>query len=347
MGGGPLATPRTAPPRPLGRTTLRTTSRSKGGARRDPGHVWPRARWSASPLPPGAASSRWPGSTGDDPRSPGGRAGDPSAPPGRSHRPPGHPPPLHDSGPAPEPHEPGAGHHHHPTGNHMTDTPTTPGRPCPTDACSCSAPARPTPPTGAARPAPPRGGAVVTAGLLLLLPVVAGCGARSSVSRGVAAVGRAGRPVPGSAGIRCGAAGRGPRGESLVTGALVLGVDPGRRVRSPGSTSTATWSTWSTCPIWMGSPSARSSGTWSSSVARCGRWWSRSPAARSGCAVGADLGGPVGVLLGVLGAWDVPTVLVSPAGWKRSARSAGTRPRPGSGPSSCGRGGPTRRPGAG
>lgn len=27
-----------------------------------------------------------------------------------------------------------------------------------------------------------------------------------------------------------------------------------------------------------------------------------------------------GVLLGVLGAWDVPTVLVSPAGWKRSAR---------------------------
>ena len=27
-----------------------------------------------------------------------------------------------------------------------------------------------------------------------------------------------------------------------------------------------------------------------------------------------------GVLLGVLGAWDVPTELVSPAGWKRSAR---------------------------
>lgn len=26
-------------------------------------------RWSASPLPLGAASSRWPGSTGDDPRS--------------------------------------------------------------------------------------------------------------------------------------------------------------------------------------------------------------------------------------------------------------------------------------
>ena len=32
-----------------------------------PGHVWPRTRWSASPLPLGAASSRWPGSTGDDP----------------------------------------------------------------------------------------------------------------------------------------------------------------------------------------------------------------------------------------------------------------------------------------
>lgn len=27
-----------------------------------------------------------------------------------------------------------------------------------------------------------------------------------------------------------------------------------------------------------------------------------------------------GVLLGVLGAWDVPTELVSPAGWKRAAR---------------------------